>query len=254
MLLALDIGNTNVVAGVYQGSKWIHQWRVDSNPKRPAKNYEIALGNYLLEKNIKPNQIERTIISSVVPELNEIFIQVVKSAFLQDPYIIGPQSYSRLKIGVGNPEEIGTDLVANAVAAFQKCKGYCIVVDFGTALTFTTISSDGSILGVSIAPGLRTALKALSDNTAKLPEIHLEMPKSAIGKSTVHALQAGLLFGFKGLVEAILDQTTSELGKECTVIATGGLASVIKPLKKRFDLIDPCLTLEGIRLIEEQNR
>lgn len=157
-----------------------------------------------------------------------------------------------MKIGINNPHEIGTDLVANAVAAVYRFpNNHCIVVDFGTALTFTTISKNKEILGVAISLGLQTAVRALSQNTAKLPEVPLELPASPIGKNTTHAIQAGVLLGYVGAVPFILQQIENELGEKCKVIATGGLSSILTPLKNYFDQIDMLLTLDGLRIIGE---
>jgi type III pantothenate kinase len=171
--------------------------------------------------------------------------------FSRNPLIVGPDLYSQLKIDVNNPREIGSDLVANAVAAFEKSGGNCIVVDFGTALTFTTISKQGKILGVAIAPGLKTALNTLSEGTAKLPEVPLQVPKSVLGQNTIHAMQAGTLIGFSGLVQTLISRIKQEVNSDCRVIATGGLASILDPDHSQFDQVEPNLTLEGLRLIQE---
>jgi type III pantothenate kinase len=164
--------------------------------------------------------------------------------------VVGPDVYPRLEVRIDRPHEIGSDLVANAVAAYTKYRSNCIVVDFGTALTFTTVTARGHLLGVAIAPGLRTAIKALSQNTAKLPDVPLEMPTSAIGKNTIQAMQAGVLLGYVGLVESLVNHIRTELGDPaCRAVATGGLSSIITPLKGVFHAIEPNLTLNGLRII-----
>ena len=166
--------------------------------------------------------------------------------------VVGPDIYPDLNIAIDHPHEIGADLIANAVAAMSRYDQHCIVVDFGTALTFTTISKNREVLGVAILPGLVTAVKALFANTAQLPEVPLELPKSAIGKNTVHAIQAGILLGYEGLVKGLLQRIKSELDGECIAIATGGLSSIIDTLQDEFVEIDRNLTLDGLRIIGER--
>lgn len=253
MLLAVDIGNSNLVLGLYYQNEWTHDWRLQTIVEKSAAEYEINLRNYFLEQNLAISEVNHIAISSVVPELTPVIRDMLWHLFGKEPLVITPEVIKQLPMGVQKPHEIGSDLVANAVAGYNKFKDACVVVDFGTALTFTTISSKGDILGVAIAPGLKTSIYALYKNTAKLPdiEIPLELPESAIGKNTEHALQAGVLIGYVGLVEHLLDHICQELGGSCKVVATGGLSSVITPLKQRFDAIEPMLTLDGLRLIND---
>lgn len=165
--------------------------------------------------------------------------------------MLGPSLYDKLPLEVLNPFEIGSDLVANATAAYFKLKQTCIVVDFGTALTFTTVSGEGKILGVSIVPGLRTAVRALSQNTAKLFDVPLEMPRSALGQNTVTAIQSGIVIGYEGLVKSVVQAIRHELKVDCPAIATGGLSFVITSLRGFFQIVDPQLTLDGLRIIGE---
>ena len=167
--------------------------------------------------------------------------------------MVGPDIYSGLEIAIDHPHEIGADLIANAVAAHARYpQKNCIVVDFGTALTFTTVSASGQILGVAILPGLKTAVKALFTDTAQLPEVPLKLPDSAIGKNTVHAIQAGILLGYEGLVKSMIRRIEAELGGDCVAVATGGLSSIIATLEGEFVEIDRSLTLNGLRLIGEK--
>jgi type III pantothenate kinase len=192
------------------------------------------------------------VISSVVPDLTDKIIHVTATLFEKKPIVLGPDIYPRLPIEVLNPYEIGSDLVANAVAAYEKFKTNCAVVDFGTALTFTTLSSGGKIEGVAIAPGLKTAIRSLSQNTAKLFDVPLELPKSVLGKNTVHAIQAGILMGYEGLVKSMLDRIRTEMNDpDLKSVATGGLSSIIAPLNGTFTAIEPHLTLEGLRIVGE---
>mgnify|MGYP001793521424 CR=1 FL=1 len=251
MLLAVDIGNSNLVFGLYAQNKWQYHWRLQTITEKSGPEYEINLRNYFLEQNLSLSEVDSIIISSVVPVLTPIIRDMLWYLFGKEPVVVNPEVIKQLPLGVVKPHEIGSDLVANAMAGYDLFKENCIVVDFGTALTFTTISSEGNILGVAIAPGLKTSIYALYRDTAKLPdiEIPLELPQSAIGKNTEHALQAGVLLGYVGLVEHLIGRIREELGGTCKVVATGGLSSVITPLEKHFDQLEPLLTIDGLRLI-----
>ncbi len=252
MLLAIDIGNSDITVGLYQQDKWSHLWRLPSAISRTELFYGIKLREHFFEAGIKAEFIRQIVISSVVPGLTDKIVSVVTTLFEKKPIVLGPAVYSKLPIEVLNPYEIGSDLVSNALAAYIRFKQNCIVVDFGTALTFTTISEKGKILGVAIAPGLKTAIKSLSQNTAKLFDVPLELPQSALGKNTVHAIQAGILLGYEGLVSAMLQRIKNELADDqCATIATGGLSSIITPLKKQFTEVDQNLTLNGLRIVTE---
>lgn len=252
MLLAVDIGNTDITIGVSQEDKWIHIWRLTSSVNRPELFYGIKLREHFFESGLNAAGVEQVVISSVVPGLTDRIISVVKTLFEKNPIVLGPDIYAKLPIEVLNPYEIGSDLVANALAAYVQFKQNCIVVDFGTALTFTTISDKGKILGVAIAPGLKTAIKALSQNAAKLFDVPLELPQSALGKNTVHAVQAGILLGYEGLVSSMIQRIKTELSdNHCVTIATGGLSSIITPLQNQFTLVDKNLTLNGLKTVGE---
>jgi type III pantothenate kinase len=252
MTLAFDIGNTDVTVGLHNHDQWTNIWRLTSSASRPELFYGIKLREHFFEAGLKIGDVKRVVVSSVVPELTDKIINVVRTLFEKEPIVLGPDIYAKLPIEVLNPYEIGSDLVANALAAYIRFKQNCIVVDFGTALTFTTISNEGSILGVAIAPGLKTAIRSLSQNTAKLFEVPLEMPNSALGKNTVHAVQAGILLGYEGLVSSMLSRIKNELSdNQCATIATGGLSSIITPLQNQFTVVDKDLTLNGLKLVGE---
>ncbi len=249
MLLALDIGNSDITIGLWSNEKWNHVWRIPSKPDQPELYYGVKMRDYFLEGSVAVDLVEIIVLSSVVPSLTEKIKNVIRQLFLKEPITLGPPVYAKLPIQVLNPYEIGSDLVANAMAAFAKLKQTCIVVDFGTALTFTTVSGEGKILGVSIVPGLRTALKSLTQNTAKLFDVPLEMPASALGINTVTAIQSGIVIGYEGLVKNIVAAIRRELKTDCPAIATGGLSFVITSLKGFFHTVDPHLTLDGLRII-----
>ena len=249
MLLAFDIGNSDITIGLWSNDAWMHTWRIPSKPDQPELYYGVKIRDYFLEAGIAVDVIETIVLSSVVPNLTEKIKNVIRQLFLNEPITLGPAVYAKLPIQVLNPIEIGSDLVANAMAAYMKFKQTCIVVDFGTALTFTTVSGEGKIVGVSIVPGLRTALKSLTQNTAKLFDVPLEMPASALGINTVTAIQSGIVIGYEGLVKNIVTAIRAELKTDCPAIATGGLSFVITSLKGFFHTVDPHLTLDGLRFI-----
>ncbi len=249
MLLVFDIGNSDITIGMWNGQQWHHIWRTPSKPDQPEFFYGIKIRDFFLESHHVPDEVKSIVLSSVVPGLTDKIKNVITTLFHVKPLMIGPAVYEKLPLEILNPYEIGTDLVANAAAAFSIYKKTCIVVDFGTALTFTTVSGEGKILGVSIAPGLKTAIHSLSQSTAKLFDVPLEMPASALGNNTVTAIQSGILNGYEGLVKNVVTKIRQELKTDCPAIATGGLSSVITPLNGFFFSIEPNLTLNGLRFI-----
>jgi len=250
MILVLDIGNSDITIGLYNHKAWLHVWRIGSVADRPELYYGIKIRDYFSEAGISITDVEKIVLSSVVPNLTDKIINVTVTLFEKNLVVLGPDVYPKLPIKVLNPYEIGSDLVANAVAAYTMFKANCVVVDFGTALTFTTISASSEIVGVSIVPGLKTAIRALSQNTAKLFDVPLEMPASVLGKNTVHAIQAGILIGYEGLVKFMLERIRQELKDEnLSTVATGGLSTIITPQNGTFTRIEPNLTLDGLRLV-----
>ena len=253
MLLAIDIGNSNVTFGLADGDRWKHSWRLPTMADGEALlYYKVQITNYLLENDIAAGAVEQTVISTVVPALRSVFEELAHHLFRTRPIVVGPDIYPQLRLRVASPNELGTDLYANAVAAHYLYRQDCIITDFGTALTFTTVNAGGELLGVSIAPGLQTAISSLFQKTAQLPEVPLELPGSAVGKNTVHAIQSGILIGYVGLVRHLLHAIRAELGQQYIAIATGGLSSILHPLKEEFYAIEPNLTLDGLRLIGEE--
>ena len=247
MIIAVDIGNSNVVLGFSDDGQWVDNWRVQTIKDQDAiYYYDIELRTRLLESKMEVEDIDAIILSTVVPSLKQLFRELLTSIFKCEIIIVGPDLYEELSFKVPRPYEIGTDLVANAYSAYNKYKKNAIVVDFGTALTFTTVSGEGYVQGVAIAPGIKTAMKALSSNTAQLPEIPLELPESALGQNTTHAIQAGILWGYVGMAKELLKKIRSEVGEDYIAIATGGLSFVMHPLKDVFYTIDRDLTLNGL--------
>lgn len=252
--LIVDIGNTDAVFGLYDQTHWQHVWRTPSRVDEPAQSYGSRLRLWLLEATISISAIESTVLSSVVPDLTPTMRTMLSSLFAFEPIVVGPGVYPLLPLNVLRPHEIGSDLVANALAAYTRYRRNCVVVDFGTALTFTTVLGDGKIAGVAIAPGLKTAIRSLFANTAQLPEVPIEVPSSALGTSTTHAIQAGVILGYEGLVRSLIDRIRAELGGDCVAVATGGLSGKITSLHDAFEEVIPALTLDGIRLIGETVR
>ncbi|MDR1256177.1 MAG: type III pantothenate kinase [Spirochaetaceae bacterium] len=260
MLLVVDIGNTNIVAGLFRGDEITEIGRVYTDVHRTGDEYGIIFRSLLREIGMPPHEITRSALSSVVPALTGPFTGMIKKLTGRKPLLVNHTIYDMLpiKTPAARAREIGADLVCNAVAAFTRFKGACIVVDFGTALTFTCIGKDGRILGCAIAPGLGTAVNALSANAAQLSIVPLEAPPSSLGADTVQAIQSGIVLGYKGLVEFLLarmktDMTDAEGGRtdDITVIATGGLNSVLQPITGAFRYIDKQLTLHGLKIISD---
>jgi type III pantothenate kinase len=252
MLLAVDTGNTDSVFGIWHEDRWLHVFRISSKKQETATFYESRLRLFFLESNLAVNAIKTIVLSSVVPTLTPTVYNMLADFFQLKPLLVKHDVFPEIKINIENPQEIGSDLLANAVAAFVKYQRNCVIVDFGTALTFTTVSATGEILGVAIAPGLKTAVKSLFSNTAQLPEVPLKLPKSALGKNTTHAIQAGILLGYESMVKGMISRIRMELGGDCIAVATGGLSSIIDTLKEEFVEINRNLTLDGLRIIGEQ--
>jgi type III pantothenate kinase len=253
MFLAIDIGNSNIVVALYQDGMWRHSFRYETKDKQPEYYYEGALRNLLLEWRINASEVQNCVLISVVPDLNAHIREAVLNVTGVECLVLGPEIIKNIDISVPKPYEIGSDLVCNAYAAVKRYGPRCIIADFGTALSFTVVHHEKGILGVTIAPGIKTAIRALFLNTAQLPEVPLKLPDSYLGFDTVSAIQAGVLWGFVGLVRHIVAGLKEELGEDYTVIATGGLSAVLHPLEDVIDVTDKFLTLDGGRLIYEFN-
>ncbi|MBP7095730.1 MAG: type III pantothenate kinase [Spirochaetia bacterium] len=256
MLLCIDAGNTNIVVGIYQDvpeagatPRTLGEFRLRTVPSKTEDEYATQFKAMLADSGVECAAVRTVVVSSVVPPLTKALLAMGERLFGVEPLLVGPGLYPKLPVKVVAADEIGTDLVADAVAARARAPGASIVVDFGTALTFTAISADGLIEGVAIAPGLGTAINALTNSTAQLPSVPLVAPPSALGRNTVQAIQSGVVFGYAGLVESVVRRMKSELGGSATVIATGGLHRVVAPLVGIFDAVEPTLTLDGLALI-----
>ena len=252
MIFVLDIGNSDITTGIWLENEWKHVWRLPTDTDLTAFHYTAKLRDLFLEASLKTDAIRQVVISSVVPDITDRVNLAVANLTEMQPLVLGTAVYSHLPLRILNPTQIGSDLVCNALAAFTFFKSSCVVVDFGTALTFTTVSKEGEIIGVSIVPGLKTSIKALTQNTAQLFEVPLVVPASVLGKDTTHAIQAGVLHGYEGLVRTMLQKIKMELQDvKLPVIATGGLSSILPALQGDFTMINRNLTLDGLRLAGE---
>lgn len=252
MLLAVDVGNTNVVFGAHNGG-WRHQWRVRTVRDKMADEYGVLFRMLLREEGLSLADFDRIVIASVVPALTGRLEEIFAGYSAVTPLIVSHKNTSGIRFAVNNPGEVGADLIANAVAAYDRIQGACIVVDFGTATTFTAVSGEGEFLGVALAPGMNLAASALAGQTAQLPQVRLAAPEHAIGVNTIYAIQSGVVLGYVGLVEGLIRRFRDEMQANAAVIATGGLSSVIAPLTDCFSEVDPWLTLDGVRLIGERS-
>ncbi len=253
MLIAVDIGNTNIVIAVHDGQKWLHSFRIYSDQKKTSDEYFVVLESLMTHSGLYKHDINRAVISSVVPNLTRSMQKNIVRLFDVQPLMVDHQVQSGLKMKT-IPSELGSDLLANLAQAHYACPGHAVVVvDFGTALTLATVDSDGSVLGVSIAPGLVTAVNALFGNTAQLPQVELKIPPSVLGRNSQESIRSGIMYGYAGMVKTMIERIEMEIGKEVYVIATGGLSRTIAPLIDRINQIATMHTLDGLKLIQELN-
>lgn len=253
MVLAIDIGNTNIVIGIYD-DEWKHVWRIETYDQQTLLHYSYQINDFIWEAGIDPKSIEQKVLSTVVPNLKPVFVELLENINENQVVVLDRNIYDSLDINVNNPFEIGTDLVANALAAISLYKDNMIIIDFGTALTFTVIDKSGDLIGVNIAPGIKTAIKGLVDNTAQLPDVPLKFPINPIGTNTTEAIQNGVLIGYVGMVKYMIKVINSHLGIECKIVATGGLSKIISPHLGEIDFIEPHLTLYGLKLVGDAQK
>ncbi|MBE5756779.1 MAG: type III pantothenate kinase [Clostridiales bacterium] len=255
MLLAIDLGNTNIKYGVFDNDKLVASFRVSSRISRTADEYGSVLVGLLHDRGIEKGDIDGIVFSSVIPALNYTICHMCEYFFNISPLIIGPGVKTGLNIKAENPREVGADIIVNSVSAFSKHGGPLVVIDFGTATTFDVINEKCELLGVVIAPGIKTSLEGLASKTAQLPMVELDAPKTVIGKNTKHCMQAGIIFGFAGLVENIVNKIKEEMGVDSIkVVATGGMGEIIAKEVSCIDKVDRTLTLDGLRYIYELNK
>lgn len=256
MLLAIDIGNTNVSLGVWDKKKWKEQWRMRTDRARTVDEYGISLKTLLRESRMA-SSIHRVVISSVVPPLTGVFVQVVEKYLGVTPLLVNSKLDTGIAIRTDNPAEVGADRIVNSVAAAHRYPGPSIIIDMGTATTFDVVSAEDELVGVVIAPGLRVAADALTSRAAQLSGVALEAPPHAIGTNTIHAIQSGLVFGYVGLIEGVVKRLLTEhpnQNQRVQIIGTGGLINLISPHTDIIDHIDPWLTLTGLRVISDRHQ
>jgi type III pantothenate kinase len=254
MLLAVDVGNTQTHIGMFSGDELLEHWRFAT--RRDATGDEVAtlLVSLLALRDRRLEDVDGAIVSSVVPQLAHEYEQVSERYFAGTLMVVGPGVRTGIPIRTENPHEVGADRLVNAVAAYDRVGGACVVVDFGTTINYDVVSDDGELLGAIFTPGVEISIAALAQRAARLPNVDIEPPRELIGRSTVTAIQSGVVYGFAGQVDGIVGRLREELGDGITAIATGGLASAIAPFCDQIDETDDLLTLTGLRLVWERNR
>ncbi len=254
MLLAIDVGNTNITLGLWDGEKWRRQWRLSTVHDKTVDEYGVYLKALLRECDAS-NEVDAAVLSSVVPPLTSTFLAVCQEYLGQNALLVNSNTPTGIQIRTENPSEVGADRIVNAVAAYHLFPGASIVIDMGTATTFDAISAEGDLLGVAIAPGLGLAAEALSSRAAQLGRVALEAPPHAIGRNTVHAMQSGLIFGYAALIEGMIKRIKLEMNEpNIQVIGTGGLIANLTPHLPVIDHVEPWLTLIGLQLIHDLNK
>lgn len=258
LILVMDAGNTEIVLGVFKDNELVADWRLSTDPKRTADEYGVQVTDLFYENNLETSAVEGVIVSSVVPNIMYSVEHMVKKYFKINPIIVGPGVKTGINIKYDNPREVGADRIVNAVAAHEIYKRPLIIIDFGTATTFCAITAKSDYLGGSICPGMKISAEALFEKAAKLPRIELAKTPSIICKNTVSSMQAGVVYGYIGQVDYIISKMKDEfiaIGEETPlIVATGGLAKLIKQDSNQIDIIDPFLTLKGLRIIYEKNK
>ncbi|MCR4435014.1 MAG: type III pantothenate kinase [Clostridiales bacterium] len=255
MILVIDVGNTNIVLGVYEGKKLLVHWRMGTDKEKTSDEFGMFFVSLFNHERLKIDEVEAVIIASVVPPIMYSLEHAIKKYFKLDPISVGPGMKTGINIKYENPREVGADRIVNAVAALEIYGGPVIIVDFGTATTFCAVSSRGEYLGGVISPGIKISAEALFQKAAKLPRIELVKPESVIGRNTVASMQSGIIFGYVGHVDYIVRRIKKEMKEDnVKVVATGGMAKLIASESETVDEINGFLTLEGLRILYEKNK
>lgn len=252
MLLVIDVGNTNTVVGIYDGKDLIKDWRIHTERNTTEDEFYILADSLFSASNINPKKIDKTVISCVVPPMVAILDTFCFKYLGHAPHWVNARSASNMTILYNNPSEVGADRIVNAAAAFHKYKTSLIIIDFGTATTFDSISKRGEYIGGAISPGIMISSEALFKNASKLPRVEIfAAPEKVIGKDTSDSIKSGIIYGYAGLVDGIVSRMKIEMGTSPKVIATGGLAELISNIAETIEVVEPTLTLEGLRVISE---
>ncbi|HYY32954.1 MAG TPA: type III pantothenate kinase [Gaiellaceae bacterium] len=254
MLLAVDVGNTQTVLGIFEGDRLIEHWRVATEAERTGDELAVLLADLLELRNRSFADVDGICLASSVPLLLRSYQELADRQIDAPILILGPGTRTGIPILYDDPREVGSDRIANAVAARERYGSPCIVVDFGTSTNFDAVSRDGEFVGGVLAPGIESSMDALFARAARLTKVDFVEPETVIGKSTVTALQSGLVYGFAGQVDGIVEHMRTELGDTAPAIATGGLAELIAPHSRTIEKVDPLLTLDGLRLVWDRNR
>jgi type III pantothenate kinase len=254
MLLVIDVGNSNIVLGIYDEKNLVRNWRLSTDKSRTSDEYGVLLHSLFASAGLAFDTIDAAIISSVVPPLTGVMESISRDFFRLTPFVVGPGIKTGMQIHYDNPREVGADRIVNAVAGYEKHKCSLIIVDFGTATTFDYVNSQGDYCGGAIAPGLAISMEALFQRASKLPRIDIAKPPLIVAKNTINSMQAGIYFGYVGLVDGIVNRIKAESKEQSRVIATGGLANLIAPESHTIDEVDDFLTLDGLRILYERNR
>ena len=253
MLLVIDVGNTNIVLGIFKDQELVDHWRVSTDRLRTTDEYGVLIRHLFYLNGVNSEEIDAIIISSVVPPVMPTLERMCQRYFGLTPLVIGPGVKTGMDIKYDNPREVGADRIVNAVAAYEKFGGPVIIIDFGTATTFCAVDKKGTYLGGAICPGIGISTDALVQRTAKLPRIEVVQAEKVICRNTVESMQAGVFYGFVGQVDGIVSLMRKELGCKAKVVATGGLAVIVAPATDAIDVVEPMLTLEGLKIIYDRN-